>query len=56
MGTRWNTSMAILNVLTDKPTEELAKLDGELVSTADAHYLIDKYGKENNKNQLRMCN
>ena len=46
MGTRWNTSMAILNVLTDKPTEELAKVDGELVSTADAHYLINKYGKD----------
>lgn len=46
MGTTFNTSMAILNVVTNEPSEELDKLDGRLVSTADARYLIDKYGKD----------
>lgn len=44
MGLTWNTSMAILNVLTDKPDDELRQVDGKLVSTADARYLIEKYG------------
>lgn len=46
MGTTFNTSMAILNIVTDEPNEELDKLNGRLVSTADARYLIDKYGKD----------
>ena len=46
MGTTFNTSMAVLNIVTDEPNEVLDKLNGRLVSTADARYLIDKYGKD----------